>query len=162
VRQDTPEGERARRELGATLERGIGAEFRTLGLQIGYVYENSPICAADGTPPLPDDPANYVPNARPGARAPHVWLEENHSTLDLFGRGFVLLRFARETDAGPIAQAAAARGVPLMMHDVDSRQAAQIYANKLVLVRPDGHVAWRGDAAPPDPEQLIDTVRGAR
>ena len=151
VLEDTPAGERARRELGAKLESGIGAEFRTLGLQIGYVYENSPICVADGTPPPPDDPANYVPNARPGARAPHVWLEEAASTLDLFGRGFVLLRFAGAPAAEAIVQAAAARGVPLTVRDIDSREAAEAYANKLVLVRPDGHVAWRGDTAPADP-----------
>ncbi len=162
VLEDKPAGKRARRELGARLESGIGAEFRTLGLQIGYVYENSPVCIADGTPPPPDDPANYVPNARPGARAPHVWLDEGQSTLDLFGRGFVLLRFADAPAAEPIAQAAATRGMPLTVRKIDSREAAEIYENKLVLVRPDGHVAWRGDATPADPEQLIDTLRGAR
>jgi hypothetical protein len=161
VLEDTPAGERARRDLGAKLESGIGAEFRTLGLQIGYVYENSPICVADGTPAPPDDPADYVPNARPGARAPHVWLEEAASTLDLFGRGFVLLRFAGAPTAEAIVQAAKARSVPLTVRDIDSREAAEVYANKLVLVRPDGHVAWRGDTAPANPEHVIDTVRGA-
>ena len=161
VLEDTPAGERARRDLGAMLESGIGGEFRTLGLQIGYVYENSPICVADGTPAPPDDPADYVMNARPGARAPHVWLEEAASTLDLFGRGFVLLRFAGAPTAEAIVQAAKARGVPLTVRDIDSREAAEAYANKLVLVRPDGHVAWRGDTAPANPERVIDTVRGA-
>ncbi|HZD91164.1 MAG TPA: FAD-dependent monooxygenase [Pseudolabrys sp.] len=162
VLDDTPEGERARIELGAALERGIGGEFRTLGLQIGYAYENSPICVTDGTPPLPDDPANYVPNARPGARAPHVWLREGHSTLDLFGRGFVLMRFDGGAPIEPIVQAAAARRVPLTVHTIASRDAAALYARKLALVRPDGHMAWRGDEPPSDPGHLLDTVRGAR
>ncbi|WP_369142846.1 hypothetical protein [Streptomyces sp. R44] len=30
-----------------------------------------------------------------------------------------------------------------------------------VLVRPDGHVAWRGTAPPTDPGRLADLVRGA-
>lgn len=162
VLDDTAEGARARRALGATLERGVGGEFRTLGLQIGYSYENSPICLTDGTAPPPDAPADYVPNARPGARAPHVWLSDGHSTLDLFGRGFVLLRFADAPAVDAIVAAATARHVPLTVHDIGSDEAAAIYANKLVLVRPDGHVAWRSDSVPADPEQLIDIVRGAR
>ena len=138
----------------------VGGEFRTLGLQIGYTYENSPICVADGTPPLPDDPANYTANARPGARAPHAWLGENKSTLDLFGHGFVLLRFPGAPEAAPLAAAAAARGVPLTVVDIDRADVAALYERRLVLVRPDGHVAWRADALPDDLGHLIDRVRG--
>ena len=106
------------------LERKIGGEFRTLGLQLGYCYENSPICVPDGTPPPPDDPATYTANARPGARAPHVWIGENKSTLDLFGRGFVLLRFPGAPDPAALAAAAASRGVPLTIIDIDRPDAA--------------------------------------
>jgi hypothetical protein len=158
---DTAEGERMRREIGAALESHVGGEFRTLGLQIGYAYENSPICVSDGTPPPPDDPANYAANARPGARAPHVWLADNRSTLDLFGHGFTLLRFAGAPETDEIVQAAAARGVPLSIVDIASDEAAAIYRCKLVLVRPDGHVAWRGDTIPDNAVAMIDTVRGA-
>jgi hypothetical protein len=161
LEDDSAEGERARREFGALLENKIGAEFRTLGLQIGYVYENSPICVPDGTPASPEDTANYTASTRPGARAPHVWLSENRSTLDLFGRGFVLLRFPGAPETSAIAAAANPRSVPLSIVDVDVPQAAAIYEKKLVLVRPDGHVAWRGDAPPPDSRALIDRVRGA-
>lgn len=159
--QGGAEGERARREIGARLESHVGGEFRTLGLQIGYTYEGSPICVSDGTPPPPDDPANYLANARPGARAPHVWLQDNRSTLDLFGRGFTLLRFAGAPEADQIAQAAAVRQVPLSIVEVASDAAAAIYQRRLVLVRPDGHVAWRGDTVPEDAGATIDTVRGA-
>jgi len=155
------EGERARREFGATLESSVGGEFRTLGLQIGYSYENSPICIADGTAPPPDDPATYVANARPGARAPHVWLANGKSTLDLFGRGFVLLRFPGAPEPRAIGAAAAARGMPITVTDIESDEAATIYAERLVLVRPDGHVAWRADDLPADAGALIDRVRGA-
>ena len=159
--EDCAVGAKARREFGAMLESTIGAEFRTLGLQIGYAYENSPICVADGTAPPPDDPGTYVPNARPGARAPHVWLANGKSMLDLFGRGFVLLRFAGAPDAAALAEAAAARGVPLAVAKIDSAEAAAIYERRLALVRPDGHVAWRADQMPRDAGALIDQVRGA-
>ncbi len=151
-----------RRSLGKRLESHIGREFRTMGAQLGYRYDPSPICIPDGTPAPPDEPATYVPSARPGARAPHVWLGEGRSMLDLFGRGFVLLRFAGAPDASALLQAAQACAMPCEEVSVDSPDAASLYAHKLVLVRPDGHVAWRGDAVPDDAPGLIDHVRGAR
>jgi hypothetical protein len=136
--------------------------FRTLGLQIGYRYEGSPICVADGTPEPPDDPANYFATARPGARAPHVALADGRSTLDLFGRGFVLLRLAvAAPDPAALVEAAASRGVPLSVVSLEEPEILKIYGCRLVLVRPDGHVAWRGDALPADAQALIDRVRGS-
>jgi 2-polyprenyl-6-methoxyphenol hydroxylase-like FAD-dependent oxidoreductase len=161
LEEESAEGERARREFGAALVSKVGGEFRTLGLQIGYAYENSPICVADGSAPPPDDPATYLPNARPGARAPHVWLRDGRSILDLYGRGFVLLRFAGAPEPAALMRAAQARGVPLDVQDIDQADAAEIYARRLVLVRPDGHVAWRADAVPADAGALIERVRGA-
>jgi hypothetical protein len=79
----------------------------------------------------------------------------------LFGDGFVLLRFGRNIDASSIVAAAAARRVPLKIVDIESRDIAKLYERKLVLVRPDGHVAWRDDARPDDAFALIDRVRGA-
>ena len=83
------------------------------------------------------------------------------STLDLFGDGFVLLRFDRDIDASSLVAAAAVRQVPLKVVDIDNRDIAALYDRKLVLVRPDGHVAWRADACPDDAFALIDRVRGA-
>jgi 2-polyprenyl-6-methoxyphenol hydroxylase-like FAD-dependent oxidoreductase len=159
--EDSPRGEQLRREVGEQLVRAIGPEFRTVGLQLGYRYEDSPICIPDGTPAPPDDPAEYTPSARPGSRAPHVWLREGLSIIDHFGRGFVLLRFPGAPPAGAIEQAARDRGVPLATIAVDNPEAAASYQRRLVLVRPDGHVAWRADAPPTDALALIDRVRGA-
>ena len=127
-----------------------------------YCYEKSPICIADGTPEPAEDPLRYTPSARPGTRAPHAWLAEGKSTLDLFGDGFTLLRFgATKADATGIANAAATRGVPLRIEDIADDEIARVYERKLVLVRPDDHIAWRGDTCPDDPLALIDRVRGA-
>jgi hypothetical protein len=101
-----------------------------------------------------------VASARPGSRAPHAWLGEGRSTLDLFGRGFVLLRFG-DADTAALEEAAAARKMPLAIVDLDEPEAAALYERRLVLVRPDGHVAWRGDAMPDAADVLIDRVRGA-
>ena len=64
-------------------------------------------------------------------------------------------------DSGPLAQVAAARRVPLREIAIADPQIAALYERKLVLVRPDGHVAWRGDALPPDPAGIVERVRGA-
>jgi hypothetical protein len=57
--------------------------------------------------------------------------------------------------------AAEARGVPLKLIQVDDPDIARLYERKLVLVRPDAYVAWRGDQCPADAAAVIDHVRGA-
>jgi hypothetical protein len=68
IEHDSREGETLRRRVGR-LVRDIGPEFRTIGLQIGYRYEDSPICLADGTAAPPDTAETYMPSHGPGARA---------------------------------------------------------------------------------------------
>jgi hypothetical protein len=97
-----------------------------------------------------------------GARAPHVWLRNGRSILDLFGRRFMLLRFGADApDTSAFAIAAAARAVPLEVVSVPQDDARELYGRALVLVRPDGHVAWRGDDMPADPNLIVDRTRGA-
>lgn len=162
VLDDTPEAEALRREIGAGLKESTQAEWQSWGLQVGYRYDDSPICIPDGTPAPPDDYAAYTPTARPGARAPHAWLLDGRSTLDLFGRGFVLLQFpdAAAADVAALMTAAQARGMPFAVEAIDEPTIAALYAAPLVLVRPDGHVAWRGRSVA-DAAAVMDRVRGA-
>jgi len=160
IEDDTEDGRALRSRIGKDLAKNVGRMFRTAGLQLGYRYEASPLCIADGSPEPADDPAEFVSSARPGSRAPHAYLRDGRSTLDLFGRCFVLLRFG-EADTSGFQQAAKARGVPLDVVDVGEPEIAVLYERCLVLVRPDGHVCWRGDTTPGDTMALIDRVRGA-
>ncbi|MDM0021795.1 FAD-dependent monooxygenase [Variovorax saccharolyticus] len=160
VCDETPEGVRIRAEVGKRLADSTRVEWESLGLQIGHRYEGSPICVPDGTPPTADDYSIYVPTSRPGSRAPHAWLADGRSTLDLFGRGFVLLAFGAGANTQQLEQAFAHRKVPLVVERVDDPRVAALYERALVLVRPDGHVAWRGETAA-DAERIVDTVRGA-
>ena len=155
-------GDLRRREVGDRLVAHLGREFRTAGLQLGYRYEGSPIIVPDGTPEGPDNPEVYEPAARPGSRAPHAWLDDGRSTLDLFGRTFVLLRLG--IDAPPTSRleaAARACNLPLDVLTLAEPEAAKRYERRLVLIRPDGHVAWRDDAEPSDAAAVLDRVRGA-
>ena len=137
-------------------------EWFTLGMHFGYRYEDSPICWPDGTSAPADDPKTYVPTARPGHRAPHAWLADGRSILDLFGRTFTLLGLGADASAAAaILSAAGARKVPMHFVPLDEPHLLGLYERSLVLVRPDGHVAWRADRAPADPLALIDRVRGA-
>jgi hypothetical protein len=159
---DTPEGERARREWGREIVETQSRTFLTDGTALGYRYEGSPIVIDDGSPATEDTISEYVQTARPGHRAPHFGLGENRSIIDLFGREFVLLRFPGAPDATPLETAFGQRGIPLRSVVIDDPQIAALYERRLVLVRPDGHVAWRSDDVPSDPGAVADRLRGAR
>ncbi len=165
IAEDSPAGAALRKRWAEAYRASSGANGPTFteNLRLGYYYENSPVCVADGTPPIPYETVAFVPSARPGTRAPHAWIGEKRSTLDLFGNNrFVLLRLGAEPpEVGRLADAAATRGVPLDSVDLADPELLDLYQRRLVLVRPDGHVAWRGDALPADVPGLIDRVRGA-
>ena len=156
-----PAGDAARQTFGDAYTEMMKFEWFTLQTHLGYRYDASPVIVPDGTDAPNDPPMEYTQTARPGSRAPHVWLADGKSTLDLFGRGFVLLRFAPSIDVTALEAAARAHGVPLQVIDIDHAAARALYVNRLVLVRSDGFVAWRADAMPSDAASLIDTVRGA-
>jgi 2-polyprenyl-6-methoxyphenol hydroxylase-like FAD-dependent oxidoreductase len=157
-----PTADAARREFGDWYAETMRREWHTLGIHLGYRYDASPVILPDGAPAPEDSVAAYTQTSRPGSRAPHVWLADGRSTLDLFGRGFVLLRLGKDAPAGAGLVAAAERsGLPLEIVTIAEPAVVEAYERKLVLVRPDGHVAWRGDAEPREPARVLDVVRGA-
>jgi 2-polyprenyl-6-methoxyphenol hydroxylase-like FAD-dependent oxidoreductase len=159
---DTPQGAATREKVGRDFAETMRREWFTLGAHLGYRYEGSPVCWPDGSAEPPDDPRAYAPTARPGHRAPHAYMADGRSTLDLFGRGFALLGFGADAaEAAPLLQAAKQRNVPVTFTAIAEPQIAALYERRFVLVRPDGHVAWRDDGIPADPLRIIDVVRGA-
>jgi 2-polyprenyl-6-methoxyphenol hydroxylase-like FAD-dependent oxidoreductase len=163
MERDDERGARAREHVAHKIVTEKAQEFSSLGCQLGYRYEDSPIIVQDDT----DWPAvtqqNYVPSAHPGCLAPHHWLADGRSLYDAFGPEFTLLNLgADEAEAARIITAAGERGVPLELFTPDEDEGLrELYRADLVLIRPDQHVAWRADAAPADPLALIDQVRGA-
>ena len=163
IADDTPEGEALRADAKNVIETGgYNEEYEQEGVTVGYRYDTSPVCVDDGSGFPPLTIVEYEQSARPGARAPHVWLADGRSTLDLFGAAFTLLRIGADApDGTALADAAAAVGMPLSVERLASDEAKAAYECRLCLVRPDGHVAWRGDDDPPNAMAIIDAVRGA-
>jgi len=153
-------GEAARAALGERLYRHAATEFDIPGIHLGVFYSGSPVVVPDGTSAPADDSHRYTPNAVPGARAPHVWLEDGVSIFDRFGRDFTLVRFNPGVPSEAIGAAARKLGLPLAVLDVACEEARDLYARDLVLVRPDHHVAWRGNSEPADAEALLACVAG--
>ena len=163
IEAESPDGERARAALGSFLA-GNAPQFGSLGVQLGARYDGSPIIVADGEPPL-DAIVEYTPSAVPGGRAPHFWLtrgrEIGDSVFDRRGLGFTLLVFrGRGPEADGLLAAAAERSLPLVRLDISEAYARDLYERDFVLIRPDCHVAWRGDHPPSDAGWLLDRLAG--
>jgi hypothetical protein len=131
------------------------------GLNFGYYYDRSPIIAYDGEQAPTYTMGTFKSTTVPGCRVPHVWLEGRRSLYDAMGPDYTLLRLDPKVHVGGIVNAATQRHLPLAVLDVRSPEVSEFYHHKLVLVRPDQHVAWRGNAEPIDALNLIDLVRGA-
>jgi len=157
----SPEGERVRAEMSERLRRsGAQREFESMWVHLGLRYV-SPAVDPDGTEPPEGGAGTWRQSSVPGCRAPHAWLPDGRSTLDVFGSGFHLLACADVPGIGPMERAFAAAGVPFASTVCTEPDVLYCYERYAVLVRPDGHVAWRGDELPADPAALVARVRGA-
>lgn len=154
-------GDDLRRQAGEQLYKLALNQYCCGGLNFGYYYDESPIIWHDGASCPPYTMYEFTPSTVPGCRTPHIWLEDGRSLYDVLGDNYTLLCLERGLDLSGIEAAAASRGVPLTVLRLNSTQGTEVYDHKLVLSRPDRHVAWRSDHAPENPERLIDLVRGA-
>ena len=145
LEQDNQAGQALRLQLEQELKNQEKL-LKSSGVLLGYRYENSPICIPDGSPATLDHPQKYTPTARPGHRAPHIWLDNQESILDRLGPWFNLICFGGEQDTQDLGKIFSEKHVPLKIIAIDSPKARQLYGNrKYVIIRPDMMVAWRGD-----------------
>ena len=122
---------------------------------LGDRYDDSPLSIPDGTPPEPPQTTDFKQSGRPGARLPHVWLPDGSSLFDRLGLWYTLL------DLGPPASVGlpAAYGPPVDHLSIEHDELRQLVGARFALVRPDQHVAWRGDELP-DPAWLGHALSG--
>ena len=161
ILEDGVDGVRGRGELGDFIQKHNRKQYASEGVQLGVCYANSPIIVGEAGPPPTQAPDHYRPTTYPGCRAPHAWLAPGRSMLDLFGTGMQLCYMGDHPgESAPLQEAASRRKLPLGFNHITDPQIRKCYQRRWVLVRPDGHVAWRGDKPPRDPEALLDKVRG--
>jgi len=170
IRDDTPEGAQTRANLARIADVEQRKSNEMVGAELGYRYVGSPLIAAEatrGTNEAPDEGPqhnfiDYVPSTYPGVRLPHVWLEDETAVQDRigYGHGYTLLRFAGNRDVAALGGAFATYGAPYAVLDLPDQRARDIYGHDLVLVRPDMHVVWRGNALPDDPARLAALATG--
>jgi hypothetical protein len=161
IEQAGPEGERARREVGRLTYEINVQQYACAGLNFGTYYDQSPIIVYDGAAHPAYTMNSYTPSTVPGCRTPHLWCKDGRSLYDAMGPEFTLLRFDPAEDVAALDAAARLRGLPLKILDVERPDSAIYDGDKLVLSRPDQHVAWRSNRLPADSLATIDRVRGA-
>jgi len=148
-------GENLRRAIGEQIRAVKVREFRALGVVIGYRYAGSPIIMGEPDDEPAGDAMTYVPSSAPGARAPHGWLADGRSLFDTFGPGYTLL-----VKSGGPAVTATSGDLPLNVVTLDEAGIAAHYPARFTLIRPDQHVAWRGNDWPGHGEGVLRTAAG--
>jgi len=125
-----------------------------IGAELGYRYKDSPLIANE--PGGPEDPLRkYEPTTWPGARLPHVWLDGHTAIQDRIGRGFTLLRLGGSTES-----LSSLGNAPFEVLDIPDAVARDVYGFDLILLRPDLHIAWRGNRLADAPADLAAMVTG--
>ncbi len=162
IRDDTPEGAETRANLARIADIEQRKSNEMVGAELGYRYVGSPLIATEASDGPEHNFIDYVPTTYPGVRLPHVWLDDATAVQDRigYGRRYTLLRFAGSCDMASLGRAFAAHGAPYAVLDLPNQRARDIYGHDLILVRPDLHVVWRGNACPADPARLAALATG--
>jgi len=153
-------GMRARiqlRELADIYHRRV---HDMVGAELGYHYANSTIVIAEDGPEPAWDVRAYVPSAYPGARLPHMWLEDGTPIFDALGPWYTVLALSDHVDGADIAKAGIDLNIPVDLKVIPDARLRQVYGARLLIIRPDIHVAWRGWAPPANLAATWRTVTG--
>ena len=160
IRDDTPGGAQSRYILSTIADIEQRKSNEMIGAELGYRYVDSPIiCNVPGGPEHLF--REYHPTSWPGARLPHVWRDDGTPMQDHILDGYTILKLGHtKADVSGLEEAIRARGAPVAVLDVPDRIAREIYGYDLILVRPDMHVVWRGNAPPEDAAEVAASVTG--
>jgi hypothetical protein len=149
IRDKTPAGAETRASLAAIADVEQRKSNEMIGAELGYRYRDSPVIWPEAGDGPPDEFMKYVPTSWPGARLPHVWLADGVALHDRIGDSYTLLRLGgTKADGAALAQVFAGYRAPFTVLDVADARPRDIYGHDLLLLRPDLHVVWRGNALP--------------
>ncbi len=160
IRDDTADGRQSRFVLAAVADVEQRKSNEMIGAELGYRYVDSAvICNVPGGPEHLF--REYQPTTWPGARLPHVWCNDGTAMQDRIPDGFTILKLGgTRADATGLQRAIAARGAPIAVLEVPDRIVREVYGHDLILLRPDLHVVWRGNAAPDDAAEVAAVATG--
>ncbi len=161
IRDATAEGAAARAHLIAIAEVEQRKSNEMIGAELGYRYVGSPLIWPEPGDGPEHNFREYMPTTWPGARLPHVWLNDGTPIQDRIDPDYTLLRLRHSpADAAPLARAFASYGAPFGVLDIPDAAARDVYGYDLLLLRPDMHIVWRGNRAPDEPEKLAAIATG--
>jgi 2-polyprenyl-6-methoxyphenol hydroxylase-like FAD-dependent oxidoreductase len=163
IREDTPEGAQTRANLARVADVEQRKTNEMIGAELGYHYAGSPLIASEPGDGAPYDFIEYHPSTWPGVRLPHVWLDDGTAMQDRIGydSGYTLLRLGRSpADLSGLEKVFATYRAPLRVLDIPDSHVRELYGRDLLLLRPDLHIAWRGNAPPSEPQRLAAIVTG--
>ena len=160
LEEDTPEGQAARDELGQSLYDLNVKQYCCAGLNFGYFYDKSNVISYDGEAHPAYTINTFTSSTVPGCRLPHIWLENHESLYDKLGDGLSLLQFGDEASGEGLINAAKEMNIPLKLIKLENNYKDDVYKENLILVRPDLHIAWRGNTSPVDCSALLKLVTG--
>src|SRR6202163_3390880 len=160
IGDNTAAGKQTRDVLVATADIEQRKTNEMVGAELGYRYVNSPIICD-----IPGGPEHlfreYQPTTWPGARLPHVWLDDGTAMQDRIGDGYTILKLGRtKADVSGLERAIRAHGAPVQVLEIPDQLARDIYAYDLLLLRPDMHVVWRGHELPEDAAEVAAIATG--
>lgn len=156
----SPEGENARVETGRALYDLNVKQYCCAGLNFGYFYDKSNIIQYDGENHPSYTINTFTSSTVPGCRLPHFWLENHESIYDKLGPEFSLLQFGDDAPGKSMVDAAKELNIPLKLIQLGNNYKNDIYKENLILVRPDFHIAWRGNESPKDSFELLKLATG--
>lgn len=159
-----PAGEAARAAIGEAFVGKVSRLYESLGVEIGYRYHGSPVIEPDSAGEPAYEAIRYTPTSWSGARLPSAFRDDGAAVFDqlAFGRFTLLAINAEAEEYAALLAAAEECRVPLGVLPLHERHLADLYERRFLLVRPDQHVAWRGDSLPVDCHSLFNRLRGAR
>jgi 2-polyprenyl-6-methoxyphenol hydroxylase-like FAD-dependent oxidoreductase len=163
IRDATPEGAATREALARVADVEQRKSNEMTGAELGYHYFGSPIVWPEAGEGPKYDFVEYFPSTWPGVRLPHTWLGDGTAMQDRIGYdlGFTLLRLGKSrADVSVLERAFARHRAPFRVLDIPDDEPRAVYGYDLILLRPDMHIAWRGNRPPDDAATLAAIVTG--
>jgi 2-polyprenyl-6-methoxyphenol hydroxylase-like FAD-dependent oxidoreductase len=160
IHEDSPEGDAERARVAACFTIEHSKMHGMVGVESNYSYAGSPLIAYEPGNVAEWETSRYVPHTRPGVRIPHMWLDDGAAMQDILGYDYTLLDLCGDCDSAPVQEAFATLGAPLAVVHRDEPRVRSVYEASIFLLRPDLHIAWRGDRLPRDAVGLARMATG--